>query len=69
MSKHKLNKSKGGDWYVLVGPYDAALVDELKRRIPSSGREWRPTSKLWRIAPEWKDEAESVIADCSGMGR
>lgn len=63
MARHRLNKAKNGDWYVLIGPYDPALVDELRRRIPSNGKEWRPATKLWRIAPEWVEETRAILAE------
>lgn len=58
---HRLNKSAKGDWYVLVGPYDADLVEDLKREVPASGREWMPVAKCWRIAPDYCDVVQGLI--------
>lgn len=46
---HRLNPSRNGQYFVLVGPYDAELTAKLKERVPPSHRQWRPVAKVWRI--------------------
>lgn len=58
---HRLNKSAKGEWYVLVGPYDPALVEDLKREVPARSREWLPVARAWRIAPEYADVVQGLI--------
>lgn len=61
MRRHKLNKSAKGFWYVLIGPYDADLVEAIKRQVPPSGRQWSPTAKLWRIHPDYRETVQTLI--------
>jgi hypothetical protein len=58
---HRLSKAAKGEWFVLVGPYDSALVDALKHAVPASGREWRQVAKVWRIAPEYAGIVQALI--------
>jgi hypothetical protein len=61
VTTHRLSPSRKGDWHVLIGPYDADLVADLKRAVPSSGREWMPVSKCWRIAPGYVGIVQGLI--------
>lgn len=45
--------------YLLSFDYDPALVNELKKRIPASMREWYPNRKLWWVS----EHCEKVIDD------
>lgn len=58
---HKLNPSANGKHFVLVGPYDADLVAELKKSVPPSHREWRPTAKVWRILPPFDQTVRDLL--------
>jgi hypothetical protein len=57
---HRLSRSPKG-YYVLVGPYDPDLVDDLKRIVPSHARQWLPTAKAWRIDEEYRDAVQQMI--------
>ncbi len=63
MISHRLSPTPKGDWLVLIGPYDANLVERLKEAVPSSGREWRPVAKCWRIRKEYGDAVQELIGD------
>lgn len=56
--RHRLNKSRKGDYWILVGPYDADLVEWLKSTIPAGDRQWDGPLKAWRIQGE--DSANAV---------
>jgi hypothetical protein len=61
MSRHKLNPAANGDHFVLVGPYDADLVRELKDAVPATHREWRPTAQVWRISPPFDQAVRDLL--------
>lgn len=61
MTAHKLNKSASGEHFVLVGPYNATLVAQLKAEVPASHREWRPVAKCWRILPPYDGAVRRMI--------
>lgn len=60
---HRLSKSAKGDWYTLVGPYDADLVARIRSEVPATHREWRPVAKCWRIWPPYHEAVQSAICD------
>ena len=49
-------------------PYDAGLVEDLKREIPYSDRRWDRDQKLWFVAPQWA-ETLADLAEKHDMGR
>lgn len=62
--KHNMTWIKGGSkdgkpGYLVAFDYDADVVRELKERIPSYMREWRPDEKFWWIS----ENCEKVIND------
>ncbi len=61
MSAHKLNPSRSGEYYVLVGPYDEALVAKLRELVPPTHREWRPVAKCWRIREPYDQTVRDLI--------
>lgn len=57
--KHKISPSaKGG--YLLIGPYDPAVVAEI-RKLPVRARRWDPALKAWRIADGFHDAAQEAL--------
>ena len=61
MSAHRLSPSAKGDWLVLLGPYNQALIDMLKDVVPPHARQWRPVAKCWRIRPEHRETVQRII--------
>lgn len=59
---------RGGDarerpgWY-LGFPYDADVVERLKRRIPASMRAWDPAAKLWWVHAEHEETVADLFPD------
>jgi hypothetical protein len=66
VSSHRLNPSKAGDWYVLIGRYDAEFVARLKEVVPHQHREWREVAKLWRVRPEYVEPVRELIGEFYG---
>lgn len=61
-------------WFVLRSPYSAPLVEGLKQRIPSAGRQYEPSDKTWRIAEAYRpmvrillNEAQIPINELPGV--
>ncbi|MGH1344374.1 MAG: hypothetical protein ACRBN8_22635 [Nannocystales bacterium] len=65
MSAHRLNKSVRGDHYVLIGPYDQALISKLRELVPATHREWRPVAKCWRIREPHDQTVRDLIGEQS----
>ena len=40
------------DALVYRTPFNRALVDDLKLRIPTPDRQWDHAARVWRIAPQ-----------------
>lgn len=66
MSRHRLNPSQAGDWYVLIGRYSAEFVARLKEAVPHTHREWRSVAQLWRVRPEYEDVVQELIEEFYG---
>lgn len=45
----------------VVTPYNQQFVNELKTRIPATGRKWDPAGKCWMVAPKYGAELKSLI--------
>lgn len=61
MPTWKLSPTKVPAFFLLIGPYDEAFIEDLKREIPAPYREWKPVAKAWKIADAYKDQAQTVI--------
>jgi hypothetical protein len=48
---------------VLKVPYDARLVEILKKAIPSDGRSWMPDKKVWTIHPDWMGRLVAILVE------
>lgn len=56
---HKLSETRHGD-YLLVGPYDEALIEKI-RAMPHASRTWDVGAKAWRIPERAKKDVEALI--------
>jgi hypothetical protein len=43
--------------------YDSALIEEMKKEIPSAARKWDSSSKSWIIANFYKPAIEKVLKE------
>ena len=53
-------------WVVVRTPYNAVFLDAFKQAIPYTAREWQPTAKTWRIAPDWADALIDLVDEHGG---
>jgi hypothetical protein len=62
-STWKISESrKSPGWLVIIGPYDAAFVEDLKAAVHPRDREWMPTAKAWKVRATRRAEVEKLIA-------
>jgi len=47
---HRGGSSRGEAGYFISFDYDAELVEQLKKTVPSFLREWNPETKQWWIS-------------------
>lgn len=57
------------EWIKLVSDFDWTLVQLIKSRIPSSGRQWRPElpngyGKFWLVEERYKRRLLNLLSDC-----
>ena len=57
----KLTATRDPAFFLLIGPYDAAFIADLKHSVPPPYREWRPVAKAWKIADAYRRAAQEVI--------
>lgn len=57
----KLSPTRDPAFFLLLGPYDADFISDLKQEVPAPYREWRPVAKAWKIADAYKKVAQEVI--------
>ncbi len=53
---------KRPDWLVVIGPYDAAFIDDLKASIPGFDRKWDDGLKAWLVHEDRFARLREVIA-------
>lgn len=62
---HKINPSRDGEHFIVIGKFNQRLVDEIKDRIPPSGREWNPTAKFWKVKKKWHATLVQIVDDAN----
>jgi hypothetical protein len=61
-STWKINASRPSPgWLVLIGPYDAEFVVDLKAAIPAKDREWNDVLKGWKSRESYRAAVEALI--------
>jgi len=55
--------SDGRGGFVLQFHYDTEFVEELKRTIPHTHREWMPESKIWWVSKDYDEILQKLFAN------
>lgn len=61
MSRHKLNKSRKGPYWVMIGPYDERVVKAIKAGLPVRARSFDEGLRAWKIADGYEDKAREIL--------
>ncbi len=63
---------RGGDkngrsGYVIAFDYDAELIENLKKSVPHTNREWREQSKTWWVSIEYEAVLDNLFGNFDAL--
>lgn len=58
---------EGRDGYIIAFHYNEGIVENLKRLVPHTDREWRPDDKTWWVSKEYEKHLESLFGNFEAL--
>jgi len=63
---------RGGDingrgGFIIAFHYDQELVEQLKRAIPHTQREWRDNDKTWWVSSQYEDTLKKIFQNFEAL--